>query len=255
MEDQLVQKQNIQELLSNMLSKYTVKYIQKVYDSIQDQNSSNSHHLKNLQLYLLDVPTWSERKLDKEYNKFLKWTSRKYNGSDFQHNLEIFITLTKRLILYQQEKQNQPFKKPVSGYSVFVKTFRVISKYIYENPILIDSSKRIFHQTQELALSTLQSFVPLSDILKLFQQAQDEIEVSYHFGDTLSTSSSSTNEREPSTHINHILDNNPFPILKYIPENIIDDDDSVKNNDHSIKSEDNNIRTIHLPKSQKERKT
>jgi hypothetical protein len=255
MEYQLVQKQNIQELLSNMLSKYTVKYIQKVYDSIQDQNSSSSHNLKNLQLYLLDVPTWSERKLDKEYNKFLKWTSKKYNGSDFQHELEIFITLTKRLILYHQEKQNQPFKKPVSGYSVFVKTFRVISKYIYENPALIDSSKRIFHQTQELALSTLQSFVPLSDILKLFQQTQDDIEVSYHFGDTISTES--THEGKPSNHINDKLsiDNNPFPILKYIPENIIGDDDSVKNNDNSIKSEDNNIRTIHLPKSQKERKT
>ena len=66
--------------LHNILIKYIYKYLTKVFEKEKESHITKSTRpslYPDFQRVLLKIPKWSEKKMNKEYSKFLKWLSKK----------------------------------------------------------------------------------------------------------------------------------------------------------------------------------
>lgn len=207
LEEMITNKNKLQEKIVTMLSEYCYKYMKKVYSYIEiiDQNekakekSNSKGILKKYQTSLIKISEWSDSKVHREYNKFLKWLNKKYKYSEdeFGDIINEFIIYTIRIVInkYNIDVLQHYIKIPkINLQEYFYKCLKRSARYYYENPKYIKDSK-YSKEVDNIIISVLHMFIPLQDILNFIETNQDKKEQyhNYNFDDTYSCSTQSNN--------------------------------------------------------------
>lgn len=194
--------------LYNLIIKFVYKYLIKLYD--RELESHNTRETKpklyrDFQKTLLQITKWSDKTIQKQTNKFLKWVEKRENLSekDLQNMIKNIIKLSTQLILDKSDiyittlLQNFNFPNVKTYY---YKCLKRIARIVYENPKGLHDLQtgRLFDELDNI----LQSFLPLHEIEAILefddtkQAKSDEtkrINVKYDFeNDSLSNNSNSS---------------------------------------------------------------
>jgi hypothetical protein len=112
----------------SIFKKYLYKFIISTFNNI---NIENTQKLLEFQKILYKIPSWAPKKINKEYNLFIKYIYKKYNLTEdklielFQH---MFILKIKTISNTFYDSQ-----VPVLKEFLYV-TLKYVSKYFYEHP-------------------------------------------------------------------------------------------------------------------------
>lgn len=154
---QLLEKYESQ--LLHVFSKFFIRYIQDIKDL--------SDSTKEFQSILLKIPQWSNSKIDREYSKFLKFISKKYQIQSEQllkiYN-QIFI-LRIKIILFLFRKHTDFILNIPELHTFWYKCIKHISKYFYDHPKISDSNL-IYKNVKYIIELLLQKYTPISDIIE-----------------------------------------------------------------------------------------
>lgn len=178
--------------LHNILIKHIYKYLTKVFEKekdLHDTKRTRASLYPDFQRTLLKIPKWSDKKMNKEYCKFLKWLSKKEDVTeeDLQVILINIIKLSTEILINKSDVyvdtllQNHTFPT-VEKY--YLKCLRHISRIVYENPKSLYQFKTNF-LTQELD-NVLNLFLPsdkIKTVLEFINQNNTEtnIQIEYDF--------------------------------------------------------------------------
>lgn len=242
-QDLIETKREYQKKLVEVLKKYFLKFMEKLFDK----------SLREFQEKLFKVPTWSDEKLEKEYNKFLKFVNDKYELSeeDLTKTLHIVYGLNIKIMTSICDELEVKAPKFIK---FWYKCMKRVSKYFYEHPkvMLSDSDfKKTKTQIEECINSTLQKFIPLKEIINSKQkEPQDKYNFDNGLGDTdESYKQDNNNSNKLEVTLESQSNSND---LKYISseefENeyyVSDKEDNIKEAKNMNKSEEKHIK---LPK-------
>lgn len=167
-------------ILVKLLEKYFVKYLKKIYDECET--------LKKFQLYIYNITKWSEKQLNKEYNKFLE--KMDYTSDDFIKLLEIVFTLNIKLILnvYYPNDIIDNIEMDIPNENLFwYKCLKSVCKYFYENPKNIKedikNNQVIIKDIDNIISKIIKKFLPTSKYINLTQSftqiTKDKINYNY----------------------------------------------------------------------------
>lgn len=178
--------------IHNILIKYIYKYLTRVFEKEKDLHITKHTRASlypDFQRTLLKIPKWSEKKMNKEYSKFLKWLSKKEDVTeeDLQVVLINIIKLSTEILINKPDiyvdtlLQNHTFPT-IEKY--YLKCLRHISRIVYENPKSLYQLKTNF-LTQELD-NVLNLFLPsdkIKTVLEFINQDNTEtnIQIEYDF--------------------------------------------------------------------------
>jgi hypothetical protein len=219
--------------LYNLIIKFVYKYLLKLYD--RELESHNTRETKpklyrDFQKTLLQITKWSDKTIQKQTNKFLKWVEKRENLSekDLQNMIKNIIKLSTQLILDKSDiyittlLQNFNFPNVKTYY---YKCLKRIARLVYENPKGLHDLQtgRLFDELDNI----LQSFLPLHEIEAILefddtkQAKSDEtkrINVKYDFeNDSLSNNSNSSISLRRSDQPKLIVDKQSSdPSLNYV---------------------------------------
>lgn len=259
-------KQRIESEFYEILSKYIYKYLNRVLKNEYEYHKASKiigHLYPNYQKKLLKISKWPEYKIDKEYSKFLKWCSRKYNKTENQLQIMLndIIILTIQVMihkpsLYVEKLLENSFP---SMRDFYYKCLRRLARVFYEAP---KSTKSItLSELKRQINTTINIFLPTKKIDTVLQiqepeHTQQQIEnITYDFNklDTRSSSSSIKSRGSGKSSISK------EQILYYISSDKSSNIESDKytenygihnqiNNEIDLLSED---KEIYIPKKQK----
>lgn len=155
-------KQSLEKYESQLLhifSKYFIRYI----NDLKDLSDST----KDFQSILIKIPQWSNSKIDREYSKFQKYISKKYQIQSDQllkiYN-QIFI-LRIKMILFLFRKHSDFTLHIPELHTFWYKCLKHISKYFYDHPKISDSTI-IYKNIKYIIELLLQKYTPISDIIE-----------------------------------------------------------------------------------------
>lgn len=173
-------KKSYQDKLTGILKKYYMKFIEKLYE----------RSLREFQLKLIKIPSWSDEKIKKEYDKFLKFIKDKYDLSedDLTKTLHILYGLNIKIMtsICVDVEVNAP---KLSKF--WYKCLKRIAKYYYEHPkVMLSESdfKKTKIQIIEFVNYTLQKFLPLKEIINASNKPPQD---KYNFDDGIDDSEKS----------------------------------------------------------------
>ena len=176
-QDLIETKKNYQSKLVEALKKYYMKFIERLYEK----------SLREFQEKLLKIPSWSDDKLDKEYNKFLKFIDDKYDldEEEFTKILHIVYGLNIKIMtsICNNLEVNAPKLK-----KFWYKCLKRVAKYYYEHPkVMLSESdfKKTKIQVEDGINNILQKFIPLKEIINANKNPpQDKYNFDNGLGDT-----------------------------------------------------------------------
>jgi hypothetical protein len=165
-------KTDLENHLFNIISKYTYKYIYRIYNKQLQENGISKSLYVDFQLKLLKIAEWSEATVEKEYNKFLKWCKKKYNLKESNINklLENIIVLSTKVLVNKSNiyiesiLENHEFLKLNVFYYKYLKK---VSRFFYENPKLINDG--IPPNTKKNMISLINDNLPMKQITNIIE--------------------------------------------------------------------------------------
>ena len=249
--------------LHNILIKYIYKYLTKVFEKEKESHITKSTRpslYPDFQRVLLKIPKWSEKKMNKEYSKFLKWLSKKEDVTeeDLQITLINIIKLSTEILINKSDVyvdtllQNYTFPT-IKKY--YLKCLRHISRIVYENPKSLYQFKTNF-LTQELE-NVLNLFLPndkIKTVLEFVNEEIDEtnIQIEYDFD---SKSSDSISVRPNSDQLLIVDKEQSERSLHYVSSDDLNknyeksDDNSISKHLKNIDNQDNDsVKHLKIPK-------
>ena len=239
-QDLIETKKDYQKKLTEVFRKYYMRFIEKMYEK----------SLREFQEKLFRIPDWSSDRIEKEYNKFLKFIEDKYDLSedDFTKTLHIVYGLNIKIMtsICTDLEVNAP-----KLIKFWYKCLKRVAKYYYEHPkvMLSDNDfRKTKIQIEECINYTLQKFIPLKEIIHSNKKPpQDTYNFDNGLGDTeesqINKYHNDNSEKQLEVNLESETDSNG---LKYLSSNefeneyYISDEDKVKE-----KSEEKHIK---LPK-------
>lgn len=239
-QDLIETKKDYQKKLTEVFRKYYMRFIEKMYEK----------SLREFQEKLFRIPDWSSDRIEKEYNKFLKFIEDKYDLSedDFTKTLHIVYGLNIKIMtsICTDLEVNAP-----KLIKFWYKCLKRVAKYYYEHPkvMLSDNDfRKTKIQIEECINYTLQKFIPLKEIIHANKKPpQDTYNFDNGLGDTeesqINKYHNDNSEKQLEVNLESETDSNG---LKYLSSNefeneyYISDEDKVKE-----KSEEKHIK---LPK-------
>ena len=259
-------KQRIESEFYEILSKYIYKYLNRVLKNEYEYHKASKiigHLYPNYQKKLLKISKWPEYKIDKEYSKFLKWCSRKYNKTENQLQIMLndIIILTIQVMihkpsLYVEKLLENSFP---SMRDFYYKCLRRLARVFYEAP---KSTKSItLSELKRQINTTVNIFLPTKKIDTVLQiqepeNTQQQIEnITYDFNKLDTRSSSSSIKSRGSDKSSISKDQILYYISSDKSSNI--ESDRTKNynridNVIDLLSQDNDQdKEIYIPKKQK----
>lgn len=234
-----------EDILIKLLQKYFIKYMIKIYD--------DTDTLKDFQLYLYNIPKWTERqgKIAKEYNNFLE--KMDYTDNDFLDLLETVFTLNVKLIINLYYSENIDNSYSIDNINIDIpkthifwyKCLKNISKYFYEHPKRIKLGDSVQNKLDTLTLlkKTIKKFLPTNKYLNYESALQIKKEkVNYNFNDDNFSSTQSKTALD--------LEKLDESVSQSEPKLELMTEDKVKceSSDHSEHSDKEEIKQIKLPK-------
>lgn len=173
-------KEEIQSQFYEILAKYIYKYINKILRMEYDLHKASKTIgllYPNFQKRLLKIPKWSDYHIDKEYGKFLKWSSRKYNYSEeqLQQMLNDIITITIQVMIH---KPSLYVEKLLEGSlpslrKFYYKCLKKLCRIFYENP---KSTKSItLSQLKDKIDTIINVVLPINKIDTVLEIQQEEL--------------------------------------------------------------------------------
>jgi hypothetical protein len=240
-QDLIETKKNYQSKLIEALKKYYMKFIERLYEK----------SLREFQEKLFKIPNWSDEKLDKEYNKFLKFIDEKYDldEEEFTKILHIVYGLNIKIMtsICNNLEVNAPKLK-----KFWYKCLKRVAKYYYEHPkvMLLESDfKKTKIQVEESINNILQKFIPLKEIINANKNPpQDKYNFDNGLGDTDNSSpvyNDSKNQLEVT--LESETESNG---LKYLSSEEFDNEYYVSDKEDNVKkaNEKSEEKHIKLPK-------
>lgn len=198
-------KQRIESEFYEILSKYIYKYLNRVLKNEYEYHKASKiigHLYPNFQKKLLKISKWPEYKIDKEYSKFLKWCSRKYNKTENQLQIMLndIIILTIQVMIHKPSLYVEKLLENAfpSMRDFYYKCLRRLARIFYEAPkstksITLSELKRQINTTINIFLPTKK----IDTVLQIQDQEQENTQkqienITYDFNklDTRSSSSS-----------------------------------------------------------------
>lgn len=235
-------RKDIEANVSRPFVEYTEKYIEKVQDKCDGST-------KYLQKTLRSMGEWDSSKVDREYNKFLKWCLKRGTTVEYiRENLNKFVVLSLRIMLSKKIQDEIIKDYEVNIKDFFYKCMRRVARREYDN--VTSQTNGETKDTTTIVISCLHEFIPLEkliEIMELFDEEEDSNH-SYDFNKTFSDSedikkiviekycSNSNDSTDKATHDAE---------LHYVPSENFEDE--YYHSDDS-KSKDSNIKEIKLPK-------
>jgi hypothetical protein len=247
MEEMIERKQLYEEQIADIFEVYLEKYINKLFDYVD-------RDMKMFKRKLVDIASWNEEKVTKEYNKFLKWTGKKsIEEAEVKNMLDNVIMYSIRLMINKYD--TEVIAKLVEFESTdperfFYKCMKRIAKFVYENPNSIKLEE--FNQkVKNIVVSVIYEFVPIAKIIKLLEVTKEgESEKSYDFNKTFTTDEPEGAHTKPQQKL--VIDKQTTTSdneLNYVPSEEI-----IKEYYQSDKEDKNeNEKLINIPKTKKKR--
>jgi|FrelakmetLWP11LW_1041352.scaffolds.fasta_scaffold00038_3 hypothetical protein len=257
--------------LHNILIKHIYKYLTRVFEKEEELHITKRTRASlypDFQRILLKIPKWSEKKMNKEYSKFLKWLSKKEDVTeeDLQVILINIIKLSTEILINKPDiyvdslLQNHTFPT-IEKY--YLKCLRHISRIVYENPKSLYQLKTNF-LTQELE-NVLNLFLPsdkIKTVLEFINEDIDEtnIQIEYDF-DSKSSKSDSISIRPNSDQLLIVDKEQSERSLHYVSSDNLhknyekSEDNLSKSISKNLKitgnQDDDSVRHIKIPKMKK----
>lgn len=176
-QDLITTKKEYQSKLTDILKKYYLKFIEKLYDK----------SLREFQEKLYKIPSWSEEKLEKEYQKFLKFVDNKYDLSEEDVTKMLHIVYGLNIKIMTSICTDLEISAP-KLIKFWYKCLKRIGKYYYEHPkVMLNESdlRKTKIQIEEIINYTLQKFLPLKEIINANKKPpQDTYNFDNGLGDT-----------------------------------------------------------------------
>jgi hypothetical protein len=231
--------------LYNPIIKFVYKYMLKLFEkekSYHNNRESRPSLYPDFQRRLLQITKWSDKKLDKQYSKFLKWVQKREDLSEEQiyKLLKDIIRLSTQIIINKSDVYVdtllQNYKLPQLK-TYYYKCLRRIARRVYENPKDFESSLKNEDLINDLE-NILQDFLPLDKIKTVLEFVEDpnikekDIHVEYNFEDD-QDDNSSISLRNSLQNVLLVDKRSSDRSLHYVSS-----DDLAKNYDY----EDNNIK-------------
>jgi hypothetical protein len=157
------------------ISKYLYKYFINLFEDLDD-------NLYDFQKKLYDIPSWSNKTIDKEYNYFLKVLKRKFDITEesIKTILDKIIALEIQILSRSQIEIQLPSLK-----KIWYKILKYTAKYFYEQAQskLLRNYKELesdyYKQIALIIKNTLTKYIPIKDIFK----SEPVEKVKYDFND------------------------------------------------------------------------
>lgn len=174
-------KKRLEKKIVDVYSEYCYKYIKKLYSYANNIKSK----IREYQSSLVKISEWSDSKINREHNKYLKWVNKKYNykQSELEDILNKFILYTIRIVINKYNvdllKQFINFES-INLQEFFYKCLKRTARFYYENPKYIENSK-FSKEIDNIILSVLHSYIPLQEILSFIEKNKDREDVLYPY--------------------------------------------------------------------------
>jgi hypothetical protein len=186
--DLIITRDKYHQQLVDIFKKYYIKFIKRLYDT----------SLREFQKKLLKCADWSDDKLDKEYEKFLKFVSNNYdlNEEELTKILHIVHGLNIKIITAICEDIEINAPKLIK---FWYKCLKRVCKYFYEHPKTILSEtdfKRCKIQIEESINWCLQKFIPLKEIMNAKRKKNSD---KYNFNNGLDDTESLVHSRDKNS--------------------------------------------------------
>jgi hypothetical protein len=240
MEEMIEKKQMYETQIADVFKVYLQKYMKKLYDYVD-------RDLKRFKKVLVDISSWNEEKITKEYNKFLKWSGKKsIEEAELKNMLDNVIMYSIRLMInkYDTDVLTKLIEfESTNPERFFYKCMKRVAKFVYENPQSIETE-----DVNRVIISVIYEFLPIQKILRLLEVSKEpESEKSYDFNKTFTSESESDSpqlivekERESSAIGTGTKE------LHYVPSEDIQEY-------YQSDKEDNNEKLINIPKVKKKK--
>jgi len=196
-------KKEIESQFYNILYKYIYKYIKCLYERDIGKNKK-----VNFQKSLIKIASWSPEKIDNEFYKFSKWSTKKYNvdDRDLQKMLNTIILLSTQVILNQSVDY---IKSLLNEYSYpkmkmfYYKSIKKISRIFYEKP------DDIYVIDENVLLNNIESitntFLPIKEITSVLE---NHCEPSFEKCKTINYNIHNVKSHETDANVNTNVDGN-----------------------------------------------
>jgi hypothetical protein len=207
----MLDKEALEERIVGMFSEYISKYIKKQYRNADTYTEFQRAMVKNSQ--------WSESKVEREFDKFIKFT--KLSKEELDDVIYNFIILSVRVLTYGYDSSCmfETLRDHIPISTLFHKTLKRASKYFYENP------KARIQMDKGLVVEAIADLVPFKQLMLLYKQFGDDAQdVVYKFDDCDTISPQEHNDKHNNVHNNvpndkHNVHNNVHNdlMLRYVP--------------------------------------
>lgn len=197
----LTENTRLKTKLYNLIIKFAYKYILKLFERERMYHNTPEKRpslYPEFQRSLLKITKWSDKYLDKQYNKFLKWVKKREDLSEEEvyELLKGIIKLSTQTMINKSDTYVdtllQNYKLPTLK-TYYYKCLRRIARRVYENPKDLESLKNedLINDLE----SILQNFLPLDKIKTVIEfkqdtESEDNIKVKYNFEGTNDENSS-----------------------------------------------------------------
>ena len=173
--------------LVGMFSEYIYKYVKKQY--------RNSETYIDFQKELIKNSKWSDEKVMREYEKFLKFLRK--SSEELEYMMKNFLILCIRVLSYGYDSNAISLQIPRMEH-IFYKGVRRVSKYYFENPkekILVD-----FKVIGQMLLD----YIPFEKLLNLLETSFiNNKNIHYNFDTHTDTSHHTLHHTDTSHHTDH----------------------------------------------------
>lgn len=154
----LVSKKNtLIDTIKDVMSRYLLNKMYGLYEDCDENNY-------DFQKKLYEIPSWSEKKYDKEFHRFLKYVykKRKIDETELNTMLGDIIFLNIKILTKSPIEINAPDIK-----TFWYKLVKLTGKYFYnkvKDRLLIDREADVLY-IENLIELLLQKYIPLNDII------------------------------------------------------------------------------------------
>jgi hypothetical protein len=259
--------------IHTIIVKFGYKYIVKLFQKELSRHESKSNKPKlytDFQRSLLKIPKWSEKTLQKQYNKFTKWLIRQTDlqERDLQNILTKIIKFSTQIILNKSDAYIdallQDYNFPTLK-DYYYRCLKRIARRIYENPKeLLDINKSELIDDLENILQKVLPSTEIKTILEFVDEQNDKIDnikIQYDFDNKSSSNSNSSISLRKSEPKRLIVDKQDSDnSLHYVSSDEIIQNDSDGGLSQILKDvsvqhnnidEDTNVKHIRIPKFKK----
>lgn len=248
-----VMRREAEVCASMPMIEYAIKYMNKIQDKCDGS-------IKTLQRMLRSVGEWDAAKVDKEYEKFLKWCDKRGTTIQFLHeHLYKFVSLSLHIMFSKRIPDELINEYQINIKNLFHKCMRRVARRLYEQQKTANDTDAYMSKKEatECVVSCLHEFIPIEkliEIMELFEQESDSSH-SYDFNRTFSDSEKGKILIEKNNETDDTKESGDESInlqLKYVQSDNFEDE--YYNPDDQSKQkpeEDTNVKEINIPKYHK----